>query len=106
MEYGEENLLKEAVAQLERVIAAYEGPNISAGPARRRIGHVGMPAYPKGYLKPYGKSPKHGIPMIMDEVMSDLKNRPVVRFQNHGIVPDMIAMERTYLRVPALVVCR
>src|SRR4051812_25608253 len=70
-EYGEENLLKEAVAQLERMIA-YEGPgNIAAILLEGVSGTSGCLLYPKGYLKSVrALCTKHGILLIMDEVMS------------------------------------
>src|SRR3954468_8324706 len=50
-EYGEENLLKESVAQLERIIA-YEGPaNIAAILLEGESGSSGCLKYPEGYLK-------------------------------------------------------
>lgn len=95
-EYGEENLLKEAVAQLERVIA-YEGPNnIAAILLEGESGTSGCLQYPKGYLKAVREiTKKHGILMIMDEVMSGFgRTGQWFGFQNHGIVPDMIAMAK------------
>src|SRR5215471_19541055 len=50
-EYGEENLLKDAVANLERVIA-FEGPqNIAAILLEGESGSSGCLKYPVGYLK-------------------------------------------------------
>ena len=95
-EYGEENLLKEAVAQLERVIA-YEGPaNIAAILLEGESGTSGCLQYPKGYLKAVRAiTQKHGILMIMDEVMSGLgRTGKWFGFQNHDIIPDMIAMAK------------
>ncbi len=70
-EYGEENLLKEAVAQFERLIA-YEGPNnIAAVLLEGESGTSGCLQYPKGYLKAVREiTQKHGILMLMDEIMS------------------------------------
>jgi len=95
-EYGEENLLKEAVAQLERVIA-YEGPNtIAAVLLEGESGTSGCLQYPKGYLKAVREiTRKHGILMIMDEVMSGFgRTGQWFGFQNHDMVPDMIAMAK------------
>lgn len=95
-EYGEENLLKEAVASLERVIA-YEGPNnIAAILLEGESGTSGCLQYPKGYLKAVREiTKKHGILMIMDEVMSGFgRTGQWFGFQNHDIVPDMIAMAK------------
>jgi len=95
-EYGEENLLKEAVASLERMIA-YEGPgNIAAILLEGESGTSGCLQYPKGYLKVVRAITKqHGILMIMDEVMSGFgRTGQWFGFQNHDIIPDMIAMAK------------
>ena len=95
-EYGEENLLKESVAQLERVIA-YEGSNnIAAILLEGESGSSGCMQYPKGYLKKVQElCNKNGILLIMDEVMSGFgRTGKWFGFQNHDIVPDMIAMAK------------
>src|SRR5882672_6869256 len=95
-EYGEGNLLKESVAQLERVIA-YEGPNnIAAILLEGESGSSGCLKYPAGYLKEVRTiCDKHGILLIMDEVMSGFgRTGKWFGFENHGIVPDMIAMAK------------
>lgn len=95
-EYGEENLLKESVAQFERLIA-YEGPNnIAAVLLEGESGTSGCLQYPKGYLKVIREiTQKHGILMIMDEVMSGLgRTGKWFGFENHDIIPDMIAMAK------------
>ena len=95
-QYGEENLLKESVAQLERVIA-YEGPNnIAAILLEGESGSSGCMKYPKGYLKKVSElCKKNGILLIMDEVMSGFgRTGKWFGFQNHDIVPDMIAMAK------------
>ena len=95
-EYGEENLLKESVAQMERLIA-YEGPNnIAAILLEGESGSSGCLQYPKGYLKEVRKlCDIHGILIIMDEVMSGFgRTGKWFGFENHGIVPDMIAMAK------------
>jgi taurine--2-oxoglutarate transaminase len=95
-EYGEENLLKEAVASLERVIA-YEGPaNIAAILLEGESGSSGCLKYPVGYLKRVREiCYKHGILLIMDEVMSGFgRTGKWFGFENHDIVPDMIAMAK------------
>jgi taurine--2-oxoglutarate transaminase len=95
-EYGEENLLKESVAQLERLIA-YEGPNnIAAILLEGESGSSGCMQYPKGYLKKVReRCSKHGILLIMDEVMSGFgRTGKWFGFQNHDIIPDMIAMAK------------
>lgn len=95
-EYGEENLLKEAVASLERVIA-YEGPaNIAAILLEGESGSSGCLKYPVGYLKRVREiCDRHGILLIMDEVMSGFgRTGKWFGFENHGIVPDMIAMAK------------
>lgn len=95
-EYGEENLLKEAVASLERVIA-YEGAGtIAAILLEGESGSSGCLKYPVGYLKAVRElCNKHGILLIADEVMSGFgRTGKWFGFENHGIVPDMIAMAK------------
>lgn len=95
-EYGEENLLKESVAQLERIIA-YEGPNnIAAILLEGESGSSGCMKYPKGYLKKVREiCNRTGILLIMDEVMSGFgRTGKWFGFQNHDIIPDMIAMAK------------
>lgn len=95
-EYGEENMLKESVAQLERMIA-YEAPgNIAAILLEGESGSSGCLQYPKGYLKAVREiCNKHGIVLIMDEVMSGFgRTGQWFGFQNHDIVPDMICMAK------------
>jgi taurine--2-oxoglutarate transaminase len=95
-EYGEENLLKETVASLERLIA-YEGPNnIAAILLEGESGSSGCLKYPVGYLKIVRElCNKHGILLIMDEVMSGFgRTGKWFGFQHHDIVPDMICMAK------------
>jgi taurine--2-oxoglutarate transaminase len=95
-EYGQENLLKESVAQLDRIIA-YEGPaNIAAILVEGESGTSGCLKYPVGYLKAVREiCNKHGILLILDEVMSGFgRTGKWFGFENHGIVPDMIAMAK------------
>ena len=95
-EYGAENLLKEAVASLERVIA-YEGPSsIAAILLEGESGSSGCLKYPVGYLAHVREMcHKYGILLIIDEVMSGFgRTGQWFGFQNHGIVPDMIAMAK------------
>lgn len=95
-EYGEENLLKEAIASLERVIA-YEGPaNIAAILLEGESGSSGCLKYPVGYLQQVREiCNKHGILLVIDEVMSGFgRTGKWFGFENHGIVPDMIAMAK------------
>ncbi len=95
-EYGEENLLKESIAQLERIIA-YEGPaNIAAILLEGESGSSGCLQYPVGYLKAVKKiCDQHGILLIMDEVMSGFgRTGKWFGFENHGIIPDMICMAK------------
>lgn len=94
--YGEENLLKETVAQLERMIA-FEGPgNIAAILLEGESGSSGCLKYPVGYLKAVREiCNKHGILLIMDEVMSGFgRTGKWFGFQHHDIIPDMIAMAK------------
>jgi taurine--2-oxoglutarate transaminase len=95
-EYGEENLLKESVAQLERMLA-YEGPaTVAAILLEGESGSSGCLQYPSGYLKAVRElCNKHGILLIIDEVMSGFgRTGKWFGFENHGIVPDMIAMAK------------
>lgn len=95
-EYGEENLLKESVASLERVIA-YEGPrNIAAVLLEGESGSSGCFKYPAGYLRQVGEMcNRHGILLIVDEVMSGFgRTGRWFGFENHGVVPDMVAMAK------------
>lgn len=94
--YGEENLLKDTIAQLERTIA-YEGPNtIAAILLEGESGSSGCLQYPGGYLAGVRElCNKHGILLIMDEVMSGFgRTGKWFGFENHGIIPDMIAMAK------------
>lgn len=95
-EYGEPNLLKETVAQLERTIA-FEGPgNIAAILLEGESGSSGCLKYPVGYLKAVREiCNKHGILLIMDEVMSGFgRTGKWFGFMHHDIVPDMICMAK------------
>lgn len=95
-EYGDENLLKDAVASLQRIIA-YEGPaNIAAILLEGQSGSSGCFLYPDGYLKAVRElCNKHGILLIMDEVMSGFgRTGKWFAFEHHDIVPDMIAMAK------------
>lgn len=95
-EYGEENLLKESIASLERMIA-YESPNnIAAILLEGESGSSGCLKYPVGYLKLVREiCSKHGILLIMDEVMSGFgRTGKWFGFENHGIIPDMICMAK------------
>lgn len=94
--YGEESLLSESVAQLERIIA-YEGPGtIAAILLEGESGSSGCLQYPKGYMVAVRElCNKHGILLIMDEVMSGFgRTGKWFGFQNHDIVPDMVAMAK------------
>jgi taurine--2-oxoglutarate transaminase len=94
--HGEESFLTDAVTSLERMIA-YEGPgNIAAILLEGESGSSGCFQYPKGYLlKVREICDKHGILLIMDEVMSGFgRTGKWFGFENHGIVPDMIAMAK------------
>jgi taurine---2-oxoglutarate transaminase len=95
-EYGEAALLKETVAQLERLVA-YEGPgNIAAILLEGESGSSGCIKYPVGYLKQVREiCNKHGILLIIDEVMSGFgRTGKWFGFQHHDIIPDMIAMAK------------
>jgi len=95
-DYGEDNLLKECVAQLERTIA-FEGPgNIAAILLEGESGSSGCLKYPVGYLKAAREiCNKHGILLIMDEVMSGFgRTGKWFGFMHHNIIPDMICMAK------------
>ena len=95
-EYGEENLLKESISQLERIVA-YEGPaTIAAILLEGESGSSGCLQYPRGYLQKVRElCNKYGIVLIMDEVMSGFgRTGKWFGFQNHDIIPDMIAMAK------------
>ena len=109
-EYGEENLVRESVKNLERVIA-FEGPqNIAAILLEGESGSSGCLKYPVGYLKKVREiCDKQGILFIVDEVMSGWgRTGKWFGFENHGIVPDMIATAKGitsgYLPLGALIV--
>lgn len=95
-EYGEENLLRDAIASLERVIA-YEGPgNIAAIILEGESGTSGCLQYPVGYLKQVREiCNRYEMLLIMDEVMSGFgRTGKWFGFQNHDIIPDMICMAK------------
>ncbi len=95
-DYGEENLLKECIASLERVIA-YEGAgNIAAIILEGESGSSGCLQYPVGYLKSVRSiCDKYGILFIADEVMSGFgRTGKWFGFENHDIIPDMICMAK------------
>ena len=109
-EYGEENLLKDAVNNLERVIA-FEGPqNIAAILLEGESGSSGCLKYPAGYLKKVRElCDLHGILLIADEVMSGWgRTGKWFAVENHGVIPDMIATAKGitsgYLPLGALIV--
>ena len=95
-EYGEETLLKDSVANLERIIAFEGSGNIAAILLEGESGSSGCLKYPVGYLKAAREiCSKNGILLIMDEVMSGFgRTGKWFGFQNHGIIPDMIAMAK------------
>jgi taurine--2-oxoglutarate transaminase len=95
-EYGEENLLKDAVASLERIIAYESSNNIAAILLEGESGSSGCLQYPAGYLEAVREiCNRYGILLIADEVMSGFgRTGQWFGFQNHGIIPDMIAMAK------------
>jgi taurine--2-oxoglutarate transaminase len=84
---------RECVSHLERVIE-FEGPgNIAAILMEGESGSSGCIKYPPDYLKKVrALCDKHGILLILDEVMSGF-GRTGIWFaaELHGIVPDIIA---------------
>ncbi len=94
--YGEENLLKESVEQLERMVD-YEGPgNIAAILLESESGTSGCLKYPEGYLKEVRRiCNENGILLISDEVMSGFgRTGKWFGFQNHDMIPDIIVMAK------------
>ncbi len=94
--HSPESLLTDAVSNLERMIA-YEGPgNIAAILFEGESGSSGCFKYPEGYLKAVRQlCDKHGILLIIDEVMSGFgRTGKWFGFQNHDVVPDMVAMAK------------
>jgi taurine--2-oxoglutarate transaminase len=109
-QYGEENLLKESIGHLERVIV-FEGPqNIAAILLEGESGSSGCLKYPVGYLKQVRElCNKHGILFIADEVMSGFgRTGKWFGVENHDVVPDMIATAKGitsgYVPLGALIV--
>ena len=94
--HDEASMLTDSVAQLERIIA-YEGPGSIAGILLEgESGTSGCLQYPTGYLAAVRDiCDKYGILLIMDEVMSGFgRTGKWFGFENHGIVPDMVAMAK------------
>jgi taurine--2-oxoglutarate transaminase len=109
-EYGEEALLKEGVAHLEKVIS-FEGPqNIAAILLEGESGTSGCFKYPVGYLKQVREiCNRHGILFIADEVMSGFgRTGKWFGVENHDVVPDMITTAKGitsgYIPLGALIV--
>lgn len=109
-EYGEENLLRDAVNDLERIIG-FEGPqNIAAILLEGESGSSGCLKYPVGYMKKVRElCDLHGILLIIDEVMSGWgRTGKWFGIENHGVIPDMIATAKGitsgYLPLGALIV--
>lgn len=94
--YGEENLLKDAVDSLERMIE-YESPkNIAAILLEGQSGTSGCFMYPDGYLQAVrALCDKYGILLIFDEVMSGFgRTGKWFGFQHHNVVPDLLVMAK------------
>lgn len=109
-EYGEENLLKEAITNIERIIS-FEGPqNIAAILLEGESGSSGCLKYPAGYLKQLREiCNRHGILLISDEVMSGFgRTGKWFGVDNHDTIPDMIATAKGitsgYVPLGALIV--
>lgn len=109
-EYGEENLLKESIHHLERVIA-FEGPqNVAAILLEGESGSSGCLKYPVGYLKHVREiCDKHGILLIADEVMSGFgRTGKWFGVDNHDVIPDMMTAAKGitsgYIPLGALIV--
>ncbi len=83
----------ECASHVERVVE-FEGPqNVAAILMEGESGSSGCIKYPPGYMeKIRALCDKHGILLIIDEVMSGWgRTGKWFGFQHHGIVPDMIA---------------
>ena len=95
-EYGEDSLLTDAVSSLERIIAYEGGGNIAAILLEGESGSSGCLKYPTGYMKIVSElCKKHGILLIIDEVMSGFgRTGKWFGFEHHHIVPDMICMAK------------
>ncbi len=95
-EHGEDSLLTDAVASLERIIAYEGGGNIAAILLEGESGSSGCLKYPTGYMKIVSElCKKHGILLIIDEVMSGFgRTGKWFGFEHHHIVPDMICMAK------------
>jgi taurine--2-oxoglutarate transaminase len=95
-EYGKENLLSESVKSLEKIIA-YEGPaNIAAILLEGQSGSSGCFLYAPGYMNAVREiCDRHGILLIIDEVMSGFgRTGKWFGFEHHDIVPDMVCMAK------------
>ena len=95
-EHGEDSLLTDAVSSLERIIAYEGGGNIAAILLEGESGSSGCLKYPTGYMKIVSElCKKHGILLIIDEVMSGFgRTGQWFGFEHHHIVPDMICMAK------------
>jgi len=101
---------RECVSHIERIIE-FEGPaNIAAVLMEGESGTSGCIKYPPDYLrKVRALCDKHGILLIMDEVMSGFgRTGKWFAAELHGIVPDMIATAKGitagYIPLGALIV--
>jgi len=107
---GPDSCRRECVQHLERVIQ-FEGPgNIAAILMEGESGSSGCIKYPPDYLqKVRNLCDRHGILLIIDEVMSGLgRTGAWFGIDNYGVVPDMIATAKGltagYLPLGALIV--
>jgi taurine---2-oxoglutarate transaminase len=103
---------RECVSHIERVVE-FEGPaNIAAVLMEGESGTSGCIKYPPDYLqKVRALCDKHGILLIIDEVMSGFgRTGKWFAAELHGIVPDMIATAKGitagYIPLGALIVTR
>ncbi|HTS44797.1 MAG TPA: aminotransferase class III-fold pyridoxal phosphate-dependent enzyme [Puia sp.] len=101
---------RECVSHVERVVA-FEGPeNIAAILMEGESGSSGCIKYPPGYLQRIRSiCDKHGILLIIDEVMSGFgRTGKWFASELHGIIPDMITTAKGitsgYLPLGALIV--
>jgi len=100
----------ECISHVERVVN-FEGPeNIAAILMEGESGSSGCIKYPSGYFKKLrALCDKHGILLIVDEVMSGFgRTGKWFGIDNHGVVPDMIVAAKGltagYIPLGALIV--
>ncbi|RYY27484.1 MAG: aminotransferase class III-fold pyridoxal phosphate-dependent enzyme [Chitinophagaceae bacterium] len=94
--YSEADLLEDCINQFKKTLAFENPASIAAILLEGESGSSGCLQYPKGYLRAITEiCNTHGILVIIDEVMSGFgRTGKWFGFENHDIVPDMIAMAK------------